>query len=480
MESGKTSPEKKKVSWSPNPLIYWKDGEENKQDLHWRGPVDGGDGAWVGNFDVALEGAKKRWVGKDECGHCGGLPCPWDSLHGEAERKQRVKDLQFVQKTIEEMKELEAKYKKVCDKNDEMADTIRYMKESENDWKIAKLLMARQIQEKDALINQHIEEKHKLMVEVSKLKQNMHMLREENSKNKKKSEYKEARAQRLSLDLAAAVEECDEAKVEIERTARKYRNIIQENLIEIEKLKKEVETINEQLVNVTKLMETQKHELNKMTGMYWELKHDNTKDEIIDDLKKKLSKSEEIKDIWISHSQKLTDNISELEVEITDLKSNLKASQQQCQKKEENIRVLQMRRENDAVEITRLQKRLQANNKFNQFMDIKKEMTVVKQENNVLRNKINSFTPVPVLQRDGSVREMVLDSAKLGILVEEEVQSKSQTQSMPNQKFDFFKGHSRRAKSAKLLRLRDSMGSGIDQSEPEVEDYQFRPKSNLS
>ncbi|XP_013391041.1 myosin heavy chain, clone 203 isoform X1 [Lingula anatina] len=314
-----------------------------------------------------------RWVRSMQCWHCGGVPCDH-----EEQRKERLVDLKFVRELVSTKKAMEAKLEKIKAQivEKEMAEQL---------WKTDRLLLMRQITEKLEAEERWKNEKAKLKEEVEKLKQSNEKLLGQLDIYRRN----EGKVEMLTLRIESLQDEVQHLKAENKQL--KEGNASQ--VAEIQKMSKAKAELSEELVAARQESRELRFQVAQLEKELTDLKNDKSKDELIEALRKKLTKLNNEKKEFAQKEKDYEDLIARLRAQIAELQIRVEKSETIRQELEREIERL-------LKEIEKLKKHIGADRSFKNFVELKRELNFVKDENEDLRHFVRGKQPptLPVLK----------------------------------------------------------------------------------
>ncbi|XP_013391044.1 myosin heavy chain, clone 203 isoform X3 [Lingula anatina] len=293
-----------------------------------------------------------RWVRSMQCWHCGGVPCDH-----EEQRKERLVDLKFVRELVSTKKAMEAKLEKLMRQ-------ITEKLEAEERWK---------------------NEKAKLKEEVEKLKQSNEKLLGQLDIYRRN----EGKVEMLTLRIESLQDEVQHLKAENKQL--KEGNASQ--VAEIQKMSKAKAELSEELVAARQESRELRFQVAQLEKELTDLKNDKSKDELIEALRKKLTKLNNEKKEFAQKEKDYEDLIARLRAQIAELQIRVEKSETIRQELEREIERL-------LKEIEKLKKHIGADRSFKNFVELKRELNFVKDENEDLRHFVRGKQPptLPVLK----------------------------------------------------------------------------------
>ncbi|CAH1798332.1 unnamed protein product [Owenia fusiformis] len=340
---------------TPPPNIMWY---ASLDDIHIRDTLGEKDGD-IGVVGIAprLNNHKVHWLHALNCGHCGGVPCPVDH---EKEKRIRVKDWDFVREVVHEKKIL--------------AEQLEKLQRQIEDYRLASEKWAH--------------DKHMMEIEIKRLREINEKMAHEIRQYKKR----EGKLEMLELRLESILEESERLKAENKR----LKDITSKQLSEIIQITTNNKQLESDLNDAKDHIRMLKYQLADTEKALDDMKNDTSKDDMIAELERTVARLHRDIDHYIDIQAEKERMIDYLTGEVNDLRCGL----EDCNKHKEllQLEIISLREE-----IARLRSQLGADKRFKTFVNIKRELTNVKDQNEGLKAIVKSEQTIPVLNPHGKL-----------------------------------------------------------------------------
>ncbi|XP_013391043.1 myosin heavy chain, clone 203 isoform X2 [Lingula anatina] len=331
---------------------------------------------------------------------------PREKLHEQNERlaAKHIETLGFLQEIVKENKELKARLEELEGQKlhcEELHDAVEASKQKikeiqEQYMKRADEINAMLIQKHEAELMRQITEKleaeERWKNEKAKLKEEVEKLKQSNEKLLGQLDIyrrNEGKVEMLTLRIESLQDEVQHLKAENKQL--KEGNASQ--VAEIQKMSKAKAELSEELVAARQESRELRFQVAQLEKELTDLKNDKSKDELIEALRKKLTKLNNEKKEFAQKEKDYEDLIARLRAQIAELQIRVEKSETIRQELEREIERL-------LKEIEKLKKHIGADRSFKNFVELKRELNFVKDENEDLRHFVRGKQPptLPVLK----------------------------------------------------------------------------------
>ncbi|ELU02402.1 hypothetical protein CAPTEDRAFT_208825 [Capitella teleta] len=330
-------------------------------ELHWRkNPPE-----WVGSIQAAYHDKYTRLADQTCCLQCGAVPCPVDH---DADERTRLRDMDFVRNLVDTKRRMEEKMKKMEQDLSQCSEMSRRWTEErksmEYELKQLRILHERNTEELKSCRN-GVKEQAKFKAQIYRLQ----------------AEFDKARKERdtLQATVAAQSSEIDRLKgvnirVTLERdaaekTVKVFKVQIVESKKKVIKLEKSLsacETEKREAQNCVKVLTTQLAAL----------------------------------------TQEMRTKKQDHQGAVEEFRESIRVLEEKLVSSENRNRDLETDITGYLAEIESLKTKLAGDKRFFQFVAVKREVNVLKDENISLQHKLkdnNCFTPLPVMKKSGKI-----------------------------------------------------------------------------